>query len=411
MGEPRIDLIPLKPAVRSDSATTLDVLVRITPPAPEVHFVRPPINLGLAIDRSGSMAGARKMDFAIQAACFAVEQLLPTDRVGVTIFDTEVETIVPNAPATDKPAILKRIKQIVERGATNLYGGYVEAGRQVKAGHLSGGLNRIILLSDGLANEGVTDPNALADAAKGFLAPGVSTTTMGLGDDYNEDLMQAMGRAGGGNYYYIESPTQLVDIFQTELQGLMANLGSKVSLGLEPVGEAKVGEVLNKLDRNELGRLKLADLVVGIPISVLVRLTVPPAQGPVDVCKFRLAWDDLRSGGRTSRYAMLTLPATDAEGWDDLPSHPEVAEQVALVMAARAKEEAVLAFDAEDYEGTRAGVDQAHAYLMMMPPSPLIAREIEEIDQLKADLDANNGAKFRKRTTAQVYRRQRGHES
>jgi Ca-activated chloride channel family protein len=110
MGEPKFELIPLKPAVRSDTATTLDVLVRITPPAPEVHFVRPPINLGLAIDRSGSMAGARKMNYAIQAACFVVEQLLPTDRVGVTIFDNEVETIVPNAPAKDKPAILEKIR-------------------------------------------------------------------------------------------------------------------------------------------------------------------------------------------------------------------------------------------------------------------------------------------------------------
>jgi Ca-activated chloride channel family protein len=107
----------------------------------------------------------------------------------------------------------------------------------------------------------------------------------------------------------------------------------------------------------------------------------------------------------------LTLPATDAEGWDDLPSHPEVAEQVALVMAAKAKEEAVLAFDLADYEATRAGVDLACAHLMGMPQSPTIAREIEEVEQLKADLDANNGAKFRKRTTAQAYRRNRGHES
>ena len=83
----------------------------MTPPTPEVHFVRPPINLGLVLDRSGSMAGAKKMAYAREAAAFAVGQLLPTDRVGVTIFDTEVETIAPNAPVTDKPGLIRQIRR------------------------------------------------------------------------------------------------------------------------------------------------------------------------------------------------------------------------------------------------------------------------------------------------------------
>ena len=236
MNMPRIELIPGRPAVCSDASVVLDVLVRITPPQPEVHFPRPPLNLALVLDRSGSMAGGKKMPFAREAAAFAVKQLLPTDRVSVTIFDDVVETIVPGGPAADKPALVRRIEQIQPRGSTDLHGGWAEGGRQAEAGLVAGGVNRVLLLSDGLANVGVTDPNTIAAEARGLAARGVGTTTLGVGDDYNEDLMEAMARAGDGNYYYIESPVQLVDIFQTELQGLMATLGQKVSLGLEPAG-------------------------------------------------------------------------------------------------------------------------------------------------------------------------------
>src|SRR6185312_12520580 len=167
--------------------------------------------------------------------------------------------------------------------------------------------NRVILLSDGLANEGVTDPNTIAGEAKALAARGVSTTTMGLGDDYNEDLMQAMGEAGDGDYYYIESPLQLVDIFHTELMGLMANAGQKVSLGIEPQGGSTVAEVLNDLDRNALGRLMLPNLVVGMPISVVVRLQIPALSGETEVCRFRLAWDEPSGKTRRTCHAAMTL--------------------------------------------------------------------------------------------------------
>src|SRR3954447_3836597 len=177
MSEPTIEILPIKDAVRSDQATTLDVLVRITPPTPEVHFVRPPINLGLVLDRSGSMAGAKKMAYAQEAACFAVEQLLPTDRIIFTIFDNVVETIAPNRPVTDKPALVRQIKGISPRNATALHAGWKEGGVQVDKNQIDHGLNRVILLSDGQANEGVTDPNVLASEAKALAARGVSTTT------------------------------------------------------------------------------------------------------------------------------------------------------------------------------------------------------------------------------------------
>ena len=314
MTAPRIELIPARHAVCSDASVVLDVLVRITPPQPEVHFPRTPLNLALVLDRSGSMAEGKKMPFAREAAAFAVKQLLPTDRVSVTLFDDVVETIVPGGPAADKPGLVRRIEQIEPRGSTDLHGGWAEGGRQAESGLVSGGVNRVLLLSDGLANVGVVDPNTIAAEARGLAARGVGTTTMGVGDDYNEDLMEAMARAGDGRYYYIESPVQLVDIFQTELQGLMDTLGQKVSLGLEPKNGAAVADVLNDLEKAPTGRLMLPNLVVDMPVLVVVRLKLPPSPAGTTLLEVRLAWDAPRDGGRRVLRAALGGAAGRADG-------------------------------------------------------------------------------------------------
>ena len=161
---------------------------------------------------------------------------------------------------------------------------------------------------------------------------------MGVGDDYNEDLLQAMALAGDGHYYYVESPTQLVDIFQTELQGLMDTLGQKVSLGFDPRTGVIVSDVLNDLERAPTGRLKLPNLVVGMPVIVVVRLKLPPISARSDLIEFRLAWDAPRNGGRrVLRAALEGLPAAPMAQWSTLPEDVEVQTQVALLMIARAR--------------------------------------------------------------------------
>lgn len=410
MAEIRIELIPGRPAVCSDATVVLDVLVRITPSMPEVHFPRPPLNLAVVLDRSGSMAEGKKMPFAREAAAFAVAQLLPTDRLSVTVFDDRVETVVPGAPVADKPGIVRRIERVQPRGSTDLHGGWAEGGRQAEAGRVAAGLNRVLLLSDGLANVGVTDPNAIAKDAKGLAARGVSTTTLGVGDDYNEDLMEAMARAGDGHYYYIESPAQLVDIFQTELQGLLATLGQKVSLGFEARGGAVVSDVLNDFETAPTGRLMLPSLVAGMAVLVLARLTVPARGAAGDLLGVRLAWDDPRGGGRRVVHAELGgLPAVPSAAWSGLPIHPDVREQEALLMVARAQKEASLAHERGDLATSAGWVAQSRGYASALPPSPAVEDELRAISEIEDALQAGDGAHMRKLAKFRSYSRKMSH--
>jgi Ca-activated chloride channel family protein len=408
MTEPRIELIPARPAVCSDAPVALDVLIRITPPQPEVHFPRPPLNLAIVLDRSGSMAEGRKMPYAREAAAFAVRQLLATDRVSVTLFDNLIETIAPGGPAADKPGLVHRIEQAEPRGSTDLHGGWAEGVRQAEAGLAPGGVNRVLLLSDGQANVGVTDPNTIAAEARGVAARGVSTTTLGVGDDYNEDLMESMAKAGDGHYYYIESPAQLVDIFQTELQGLMATIGQKVSLGLEPGGGASVADVLNDLERVSTGRLALPNLTVGMPVLVVVRLNVPPSRSEGTVLGVRLAWDAPHGGSggrRTLRATLDGLPAVPMAQWSALPEHPDVREQVALLMVARAQKEAARAYERGDREASRAWLGSALECAGSMPGSASAREEIIALHAIEHALDADDGQKLSKLAKYRAYKR------
>ncbi len=387
MSDPQIELIPARGAVCSDLSMILDVLIRISPPKPEIHFPRPALNLALVIDRSGSMAAGKKMAYAIEASAFVVQQLLPTDRISVVIFDQVVEVLVPGGPATDKLGLVRRIQQVQPRGSTDLHAGWAEGGRQAAAGLVPGGINRVLLLSDGIANSGVVDPNVIAAEASGLVANGVSTTTLGVGDDYNEDLLESMAMAGDGNYYYIESPVQLADLFQTELQGLMATLGQKVSLGLEPAEGVQVQEVLNDLERGPNGRLMLPNMVVGMPIPVVVRLKLPPMPTGSPVLTVRLAWDDSHSTSRrVARASLGGLPAIPMTEWSALPELPEVAEQVALLMVARAQKEAARSAEIGDVSGSLQWLHTAREAASSIPGSPVLTDELAVLDQMVGSL-------------------------
>jgi Ca-activated chloride channel family protein len=404
MNQPTIELLPLRPAVRSDSPTTLDVLVRITPPIVQPSSTRPTLNLALVLDRSGSMGEAKKLAFAREAAAFVVKELAPTDRVSLTVFDHDVQTLAPNAPAADRERLLRLIAEVRPGGNTALHGGWAEGAKQVGDNLVPGGLNRVLLLSDGLANVGEARPDAIATDVHARRTAGIGTTALGLGNDYNEDLLEGMARSGDGNYYYVESPDQLATIFRTELNGLAATAGTDVLLAVEPGPGVAVADVLNELDRAADGRLRLPNLVSGFPVLVALRLTVPPAPGEARVCTVRLDWA-APGGGRASAAAGLRLPAVAGPAWAVLAPDLDVQERAALMLVARYKKRATEALDRHDPQEARRLLREAQALLRAIPITPEVGREIQSLAEIDAQIERGEYAASNKRAKYEAYNR------
>lgn len=411
--KPQIDLIPLRSAVCSSQPTMLDVVLRVTPPAePVTDGHRPTLNIGFVIDRSGSMAERKKIDYAKEAVCYAIEQLLPSDRLSVTVFDDQVQTLIPNTSANNKASFTRLVQQVKPGGSTALHAGWVQGSMQVSQS-LTAELNRVILLSDGLANVGETNPDRIATDVHGLSQRGVSTSTIGLGDDYNEDLLEAMARSGDGSYYYIASAEQLPNIFERELQGLAATIGNNVTMGIEPKGDVVVVDVLNDLDVDAKGSFKLPNLVYSSPIDFVIRLNVPALNQETELCGFHLTWIDTEHQPQSVQI-VLKLPVVTSSQFEALPLDQEVQQQVALMMTARAKKEAVRLVDSGAYVMASQVLQQTKQQMLDFN-LPMSAPEAEALEDLDLELKDRKFASYRKMSSVQSYtrssRRSSGHTS
>jgi Ca-activated chloride channel family protein len=178
----------------SANAYTVRALLKLEGKVPE-HTERTPLNLSLVLDRSGSMPGDKLLQ-ARRAAALLVRRLDPEDLVSVVAFDDEVDTVAPPATGAAQADLGQRIEAIEPGGSTNLSGGWLRGRDFVTAGKLDGGVIRVLLLTDGQANAGITDHPSLVGLCRAGRERGITTTTIGFGEDYDEHLLREMADGG-----------------------------------------------------------------------------------------------------------------------------------------------------------------------------------------------------------------------
>jgi len=386
MTQPTLRFRPLRPAVAADGATVLDLLLTISTPEPSEEQQgkpRPPLNLALVIDRSGSMGG-RKLSNARKAARFLAGELTTRDRLAIVAFDDEVQVVMPSAPVSDPQLFIAAINTIHSGGSTALFDGWLAGATEV-ANHLDpAGLNRVLLLSDGQANRGLKNQKAIAAKVAGLTARGISTSSFGLGDGFDEDLMGAIARAGDGTLAFIESPAQLADLYASELQGLASTLGKRVSIGVRPKNGVQLLDLLNDLETTERGNYQLPNLRAGQELNVGLRLQLPAWAPNQEIASVRLAWDAPGASGRQELMAHLTLPVIPSAELAGLNTDPTVVEHLAVLEANRARRRAIELLDRGDFEAAESTLLRASMAFSAMPGSALASRELRLLEEKRA---------------------------
>ena len=221
MKKPTIILSPRKAAVSAQGGY-LDIVVRVQAPdrVEEIKQAHISKRLALVVDRSGSMSG-QPLAEALRCVMHIANHLTPQDEMSLVVYDDKADVLVPLRKVASVTEIQRAVDHVTEGGSTDLFAGWETGAKQLEGGS-DGAISRVILLSDGQANRGETDIATIEDHCKRWLQKGVSTTTVGLGRGFNEDLMNAMARAGGGQQYYGQTAEDLYDSFEEELSLLQA---------------------------------------------------------------------------------------------------------------------------------------------------------------------------------------------
>ncbi len=331
--------------IRSAHRSERFVLVELEAPEATQKTTRDPVNLAFVLDRSGSMSG-QKLSLAKRAIETAVDRLLPTDRFSIVCYDDRIDVVVEGTSASReaKTNAIDRLRSIDARGSTDLGGGWLRGAEQVAMGQVAQGVNRVLVLTDGLANVGIVDPSELARHAQELRARGVTTTTFGVGEDFDESLLQSMADTGGGHFYFIANAAQIQDHIATEVGELLQVVARDVALEITAPESLEIGALSSYAIEHRGTRwfVRLGDLIAEQRLEVVLRV--------------RFGYGSVGSEvgvlvGATDREGVLSLAgaAPIGVGWeyaddrtnDGQPRDRSVDRAVARLFAARARQNAV----------------------------------------------------------------------
>lgn len=333
---------PRRSALLSGHSNTLDVLIRIQAPEQTDTQTQPsPLNLSIVIDRSGSMGG-QPLREAVRCARFMIDSLKDTDRISVVTYDNTVDVLAPSQPVGDRQRLHALLRTISTGGSTALHAGWL-AGAEQASNHLSpSAISRVLVLSDGQANHGLKDPVAIAQQCGALADSGVSTSTYGLGQNFNEDLMGEMAKAGLGNSYYGRSAEDLMDPFREEFDLLNALVARNVTLNLKVADGVKF-TVCNGYTQGESG-WKLPDLAYAGEGWALVRLHIPAARIDTldgqELLQATINVTDLEGQQHTISSTALSLPAVPASAFGAISEDDLVRRRALELEAANYQEKA-----------------------------------------------------------------------
>ena len=325
-----IVLDPIKHAVSAEPGE-FHVLVRLQS-TPDAGGARTPLNLALVIDHSGSM-GDGKLEEAKRCAIDLVGRMADDDQVAVVIYDSNVHALLPLTPVRAARLLLTALLGDVHLGSsTALHDGWLRSAELLAPHAGRNVVNHVVLLTDGQANRGLTEVDAICYQVGALAAAGVTTTTVGLGADFNEQLLTAMATAGRGRAHYGERAIDLAETFESEI-GLMTHLqwrDVRLSLRGAPLQTSRV-QLLNPYSRQGDAWM-VPPIAAGAESWAMLRL--PMQQLRDGAPSIRVTATDANGEQRIFQATLETLPVVPPTVWAQMPANELVARRLLELRAA-----------------------------------------------------------------------------
>ncbi len=329
---------------------------------------RPPINIALVLDKSGSMSG-HKLEQAKLAAIQSLDRLDTRDIVSVVAYDSTVQVVVPATRLTDKAMFRSAIHSIQAGGNTALFAGVSKAAAEVRKFLDRNRVSRVILLSDGLANVGPSAPADLAQLGRSLMKEGIAVSTLGLGLGYNEDLMFELARHSDGNHVFVEEATDLTAVFKREFGDVLSVVAQEIAItircapGVRPVRLLGVDGDIN--GQNVV--VQLNQLYSAEEKYILLEIEVPgvaePVSRPVADVEVTYANMQTRITDRLNGSVAVQFDAS-SEAVKNSVNVPVMTEAV-LQIANIENERAVVLRDAGKITEAQSVLDGNDAFLMI----------------------------------------------
>lgn len=332
------NVLPADGPQRAIIKVTLDALM------PPEKTERPAVNIAIVLDRSGSMSG-RKLEKAKEASIEALRRLGSQDMFSVIVYDHNVQTIIPAQRAINIEWIEGRIRQIRSGGNTALFGGVSQGAAEIRKNIERKYVHRIILLSDGIANVGPSTPEDLGRLGAALIKEDISVTTVGVGTDYNEDLMTSLSQNSDGNTYFVESSMDLPRIFAAELGDVLNVVAKRVHIIIEFPNGVKPLTIIGRDGRVKGSTVELFmnQLYGGQEKYALVEVEIPAGKSGenMDIARAQVSYDNPFTQKKETSYGRVKARFSKDKVKVEKSANIGVQKEYQLNLKALAEEKAI----------------------------------------------------------------------
>lgn len=276
---------------------------------------RAPVNVAIVLDRSGSMSG-EKLARAKEAAIMAIERLRPDDIISLVTYDDVIEVVVPATKVSGKRQIIDAIRAVEARGSTALFAGVSRGAAEVQKFMTRNRVNRVVLLSDGLANVGPSSPDELGSLGASLGKQGIPVSTIGLGLGYNEDLMVRLAGRSDGNHVFVENSSDLAQAFQREFGGILNAVARDIEVKITCPEAVRPVRVIGReaYIHGQTVDLLLSQLYAGQEKYIVLEIELPAGKAGevIEVATAEISYVNLKSQNKEKYSRPAAVAFTDS---------------------------------------------------------------------------------------------------